>query len=57
MSTVESIQLGTLFSILAKTTFIDTSVWDYLFKFSYIKEDVIVKIYLFFCGEGHKEVI
>lgn len=54
MSTTESIQLVILFSILAKATFIDTSVWDHVFKFSYIKKDVIVKMYLFFCGEGHR---
>lgn len=48
MSTIEPLQLVILFSILAKATFTDTSTWYHLFKFSYIKKDVMVKTYLVF---------
>lgn len=45
------------FFILSKTTSIDMSIWDNFFNFSYIKKVAVGKIYLFFCGDDHKEVI
>lgn len=35
----------------------DTSVWDHFFNFSYITKVAIGEMYLFFCGDEHKEVI